>query len=183
MGLNADAEELQLVSSLRSESWPLLVPLSALGAGYKETQITTFQLSSPSRPISHLRIDMVIIYHSYIHTSIRLSIHTNIVQKQNSQCILHTYIHTYILTYIHTCMHTCIHAYIHIYVHAYINTCIHTYIHTQGPDGGIARLRVFGRIQTAPPTSNSFWADKEIDLAAVENGGLALVWSILLYTV
>ena len=130
----------------------------------------------------HLPMDLTYI-HSYIHTSIRLSIHTNIVQKQNSQCILHTYIHTYILTYIHTCMHTCIHAYIHIYVHAYINTCIHTYIHTQGPDGGIARLRVFGRIQTAPPTSNSFWADKEIDLAAVENGGLALVWSILLYTV
>ena len=74
MGLNADAEELQLVSSLRSESWPLLVPLSALGAGYKETQITTFQLSSPSRPISHLRIDMVIIYpwilHIFIHTYI-----------------------------------------------------------------------------------------------------------------
>eukprot|EP01035_Chromulina_nebulosa_P029018 gene29018-38392_t len=50
MGLNADAEEFQLVSELRSESWPLLVPLSPLGAGYKETQITTFQLSIQTAP-------------------------------------------------------------------------------------------------------------------------------------
>ena len=73
MGLKADAEELQLVSELRSESWPLLVPLSVLGAGYKETQLTTFQiqLSPPGKPISHLRIDMVIDHtHTYIHTYI-----------------------------------------------------------------------------------------------------------------
>ena len=104
MGLCADKEDFSLVAALESDHWPVLVPLTKLGAGYKETQITSFSIADADgskKPLSHLRIDM-------------------------------------------------------------------------GPDGGIARVRVFGRVH------NSFNrgplnALSEIDLAAVENGGLALV--------
>jgi allantoicase len=102
MGLCADAEDFELVSLLNSDLWTILVPLSPLGAGYKETQKTLFRLDSISqRPVTHLRINM-------------------------------------------------------------------------GPDGGIARLRAYGKIQT---NLTRPIADKNglIDLAAVENGGLALV--------
>lgn len=109
MGLCADAEDWALVSSLDSESWPELVPLTPLGAGYPATQKSLFEvapLKSCSQPITHIRVDM-------------------------------------------------------------------------GPDGGIARLRVYGRVRfslTRPLQS-------PVDLAAVEHGGLALVCTSALTSV
>ena len=42
------------------------------------------------------------------------------------------------------------------------------------PDGGIARLRVFGSVQPVWSASDKSQA---LDLAAVENGGVAVSWS------
>uniref|UniRef100_A0A0G4GZJ8 Allantoicase domain-containing protein n=1 Tax=Chromera velia CCMP2878 TaxID=1169474 RepID=A0A0G4GZJ8_9ALVE len=41
------------------------------------------------------------------------------------------------------------------------------------PDGGIARLRVYGEVAPSPSSS----LDKEVDLALCTNGGVALAWS------
>jgi allantoicase len=40
-----------------------------------------------------------------------------------------------------------------------------------GPDGGIARIRVYGEVTINPELIP---ADKEIDLLAIENGGMAI---------
>lgn len=45
MGLCASDEENALVNSLHSEEWPMLVPLTKLGAGYQDTRVTTFKVS------------------------------------------------------------------------------------------------------------------------------------------
>lgn len=42
------------------------------------------------------------------------------------------------------------------------------------PDGGVARLRVYGDVEIAPETADP---EAPIDLVAVENGGRALAWS------
>jgi hypothetical protein len=46
--------------------------------------------------------------------------------------------------------------------------------HADPPDGGVARLRVYG---TAQPSLLALRPGQTIDLAAVENGGLAVSWS------
>jgi len=47
-----------------------------------------------------------------------------------------------------------------------------------GPDGGIARIRVYGEIFS---NYESIPYDQDIDLASVENGGLAIAWSNMHY--
>jgi allantoicase len=101
MGLAASAQEFSLVSELKSEEWPVLIPLSPLGAGYEATRKTIFQVPSGLGPLQYLRLNM-------------------------------------------------------------------------GPDGGIARIRVYGEVTINPENIPS---DKEIDLAYVENGGMAIACS------
>ncbi len=47
------------------------------------------------------------------------------------------------------------------------STCTHVRLHIH-PDGGVARLRVFG---TVTPDERTFWRSGVVDVAAVENGG------------
>lgn len=98
MGLNATEEEFNLVKKLKSETWPTLVPLTPLGAGYEATRKTLFEIPHGQGPIKFLRLNM-------------------------------------------------------------------------GPDGGIARIRVYGEVTVNP---ESIPTDKDIDLAFVENGGMAV---------
>ena len=63
MGLCASDEENRLVAELNSERWQVLVPLSALGAGYEETSKTTFHIAACAGRggdgvVSHLRVNM-----------------------------------------------------------------------------------------------------------------------------
>lgn len=106
MGLCATEEEQRLADAMQSDAWHVLVPLSPLGAGYKETSKTMFQVQSTGiGPVTHIRLNM-------------------------------------------------------------------------GPDGGIARIRVYGEVVVRP---ESIPYDRDIDLAAVEHGGLALSWSNMHY--
>lgn len=98
MGLAATNEEFTLANSLDSQSWPFLVNMTPLGAGYEETRRSYFKVEGGHGPLTHLRLNM-------------------------------------------------------------------------GPDGGIARIRVYGEIVINPETIPF---NKEIDLAAAENGGLAI---------
>ena len=102
MGLAASPEEAALAASLGTDSWPMIVPLTPLGAGYEETRRTIFRIDDSAgyggRKMSHLRINM-------------------------------------------------------------------------GPDGGIARLRVYGEVYVHP---SRIPRDADIDLAAVEVGGRAM---------
>lgn len=99
MGLCASPAEWEGVAGLQSDSWPVLVPLSPLGAGYEETRRTLFEVRH-NEPIHFLRINM-------------------------------------------------------------------------GPDGGIARIRVYGEVVVDPERLPS----ADIDLAAVEHGGIAIACS------
>ncbi|HJR62634.1 MAG TPA: allantoicase [Gemmatimonadaceae bacterium] len=47
------------------------------------------------------------------------------------------------------------------------------------PDGGVARMRVFGEVQ--PPASRFSMARGEVDLASVENGGLVVACSDMFF--
>ena len=98
MGLAASPEEADLVNSLDSENWPVLVPLQPLGAGYEETRRTIFKVAPCGKLISHLRVNM-------------------------------------------------------------------------GPDGGIARIRVYGEVHVSP---DRLPHDVDVDLASVEYGGRAI---------
>ena len=48
----------------------------------------------------------------------------------------------------------------------------------QAPDGGISRLRVHGRVV---PDVGSIPLDKDVDLAGIEIGALAVAWSNMHY--
>eukprot|EP01038_Epipyxis_sp_PR26KG_P011245 gene11245-15089_t len=101
MGLAASEEEFELVERLESSEWKVLVPLTALGAGYEETRHNLFRIpfgEGIGGPVSHIRLNM-------------------------------------------------------------------------GPDGGIARIRVFGEVIISP---ESIPIDHDIDLASVMNGGSAI---------
>jgi len=104
MGTCASIEEMELVDSLSSEAWTMMIPLTPLGAGYESTRRNTFVIPSGTIPggcISHLRINM-------------------------------------------------------------------------GPDGGIARIKLFGEVIIRP---DDIPYDSIIDLASIEIGGLALACS------
>jgi len=64
MGLAATPEELSLALSLESERWPLLLPLTTLGAGYPETCHNIFDLEVKSdtkvslSKVTHIRLNM-----------------------------------------------------------------------------------------------------------------------------
>lgn len=100
MGLKATEEEWTEVNKLDSHSWPVLVPLAPLGAGYDTTRRTLFHIpaSTIQDPIKFLRVNM-------------------------------------------------------------------------GPDGGIARIRVYGEVIVHP---QSIPFDRDVDLASIENGGMAI---------
>jgi allantoicase len=98
MGLKASNDEWEEVGKLQSENWPVLIPLSPLGAGYEETRKTVFQIPPGFGPVQFLRMNM-------------------------------------------------------------------------GPDGGIARIRVYGEVLIQPERIP--W-DHEIDLAAIQHGGMAI---------
>lgn len=57
MGLCATEKEWSLVSNVESENWPVLVPLTPLGAGYEETRKTVFYVETTG-PVSHIRVNM-----------------------------------------------------------------------------------------------------------------------------
>jgi allantoicase len=101
MGMKASDAEWTEVQKLQSESWPVLVELTPLGAGYEDTRKNLFQIPPGHGPIQYLRINM-------------------------------------------------------------------------GPDGGIARVRVYGEVVVQP---ERIPADRDIDLAAVEHGGMAIACS------
>lgn len=101
MGLKATEDEWSAVNKFDSQSWPVLVPLTTLGAGYEETRRTLFHISpdlTHGGAIKFLRVNM-------------------------------------------------------------------------GPDGGIARMRVYGEVIVHP---QSIPFDRDVDLASIENGGMAI---------
>ncbi len=58
MGLAASEEEWNNVHKLHSESWPVLIPLTPLGAGYEATRRSIFEVAPGLGPIQYLRLNM-----------------------------------------------------------------------------------------------------------------------------
>ncbi len=58
MGLAASEEEWNNVHKLHSESWPVLIPLTPLGAGYEATRRSIFEIAPGLGPIQYLRLNM-----------------------------------------------------------------------------------------------------------------------------
>lgn len=103
MGLCASEEENAAVQQLHSDQWPVIVPLTPLGAGYEETRKSFFKISgNDDAAFTHIRVNM-------------------------------------------------------------------------GPDGGIARVRVYGDVVVNAASLPA--ASAEMDLASVMYGGRAIACS------